>query len=141
MIPTPATLLAFDFGMRKIGVAVGQSVTKTAEPLTPLKAQDGIPEWDQIDALIKEWQVAALVVGLPLNMDGSEQHIMFAAQKFARRLEHKFKLPVFLNDERLTTKEAQRILVERNDRKTSVDSFAAVLILESWMREHSNELT
>lgn len=136
---TESTLLAFDFGMRKIGVAVGQSVTQTARPLHNIKAQDGIPNWDEIQSLIKEWHADGLVVGLPLNMDGTEQTILFAAKKFARRLGEKYKLPVYLSDERLTTKEAQRQLIERGDKKTPVDSFAAALILESWFREHYND--
>ena len=133
------TLLAFDFGMRKIGVAIGQSVTGTARPLHNIKAQDGIPNWEQIQSLIDDWHADALVVGLPLNMDGTEQNILYAAKKFARRLEANFKLPVYLKDERLTTKEAQRLLMEKGDKKTTVDSFAAALILESWFREHTND--
>lgn len=133
------TLLAFDFGMRKIGVAVGQSITGTARPLHNIKAQDGIPNWEHIQSLIDEWHANALVVGLPLNMDGTEQTILYAAKKFARRLETHFKLPVYLKDERLTTKEAQRLLSEKGDKKTAVDSFAAALILESWFREHKND--
>lgn len=130
-----ATLLCFDFGMRKIGVAVGQSVTKTAKALRNIKAQDGVPKWEQIGELINTWHADALVVGLPYNMDGTEQNISLAARKFAKRLEAKFQLTVHLKDERLTTKEAQSQLHEQGDKRTDVDSYAAALILESWLRE------
>lgn len=134
-------ILCFDFGMRKIGVAVGQSVTQSAKPLHNLKAQDGIPNWEQIQQLITEWHADALVVGLPYNMDGTLQDVSFAAKKFARRLETKFGLTVYLCDERLTTKEAQSLLQLTGDKKTAVDSLAAALILESWFREHDNDNT
>ncbi len=135
---TAQTVLCFDFGMRKIGVAIGQSVTKTARPLQNIKATDGIPNWDLIANLIAEWTADALVVGLPYNMDGSEQTITLAARKFARRLEAKFHLPVHMKDERLSTKEALAQLQAKNDKKTEVDSYAAALILESWLREQHN---
>jgi putative Holliday junction resolvase len=133
------TILCFDFGMSKIGVAIGQAITRTARPLQNIKAQDGIPSWEQIQQLIDEWAADALVVGLPYNMDGSLQDITFAARKFSRRLEAKFRLPVFLSDERLTTKEALSLLKDKGNKKTDLDSMAAVLILESWFREHSHD--
>ncbi|HAW77355.1 MAG TPA: Holliday junction resolvase RuvX, partial [Alteromonas australica] len=80
------TVLAFDFGTKSIGVAVGQEVTGTASPLAALKARDGIPDWQQIAALYEEWQPHLVVVGLPLNMDGSEQEMTQRAKKFANRL-------------------------------------------------------
>lgn len=135
----PSVLLGFDFGMRKIGVAVGQTVTATASPLPILKAQDGIPNWNEIAALITTWQAEACVVGMPYQLDGSMQDITYCAQKFARRLEAKFKLPTFLIDERLTTKAAEYELKQIDNHKPHVDSIAAVLILESWLREHSHE--
>ena len=129
-------LIGFDFGMRKIGMAVGQTVSCTAQPLPPLKAQDGIPAWDDIQTIIDEWGPNALVVGMPYAMDQSEQEITFAARKFARRLENKYHLPVHLVDERLTTREARDILQEQGSHARLVDSHAAALILESWLREH-----
>ena len=77
------TVLAFDYGLKSIGVAVGQSMTGTATMLKALKAQDGIPNWDLIEALIKEWQPQLLVVGLPLNMDGTEQPFTARVHKLA----------------------------------------------------------
>ncbi len=139
MPKSPSVLLGFDFGMRKIGVAIGQIISATASPLPILKAQDGIPDWDKIKALITSWQAEAFVVGMPYQLDGSMQDITYCAQKFARRLETKFKLPTFLVDERLTTKAAEYELKQNDKHKTNVDSIAAVLILESWLREHTHE--
>ena len=104
---TPQLLLGFDFGTKQIGVAVGQIITQQARELCNLKARDGIPNWEQIEALIKEWQPDALVVGLPLNMDGSPSDMCVRAEKFARRLNGRFNLPVHTHDERLTTFEAK----------------------------------
>ncbi|MEX2326244.1 MAG: Holliday junction resolvase RuvX, partial [Pseudomonadales bacterium] len=99
--------MGFDFGMSRIGVAVGQSVTGTANPLTVLSARNGIPDWSQIENLISEWQPAVLVVGLPLNMDGTNSDMSDRARKFARRLAGRFNLPTTTMDERLTTREAK----------------------------------
>lgn len=131
----PKVLLAFDFGMRRIGVAVGQSLTNSATPLATLPAKDGIPSWETIKNLIETWQADALIVGIPYNMDGSEQDITKAARKFLRRL-HRYHLPTYEVDERLTTVEARNQLYAKNLRAAdikNVDSFAAKLILESWL--------
>ena len=130
------TLLAFDFGTKSIGVAVGQPLTGTARPLAALKAQDGVPNWEQIERLLKEWQPHQVVVGLPLNMDGSEQPLTARARKFANRLHGRFGIQVVLHDERLSTVEARADLFARGGYKAltkgSVDSLSAVIILESW---------
>lgn len=130
------TMLAFDYGTKSIGVAVGQQITGTASPLAALKATDGIPNWDQIEQLLKEWQPAQLVVGLPTNMDGTDQAITLRARKFSKRLFGRFKLPVITHDERLTTVEARERLFElggyKKLTKGKIDSVSAVLILESW---------
>lgn len=134
------TLLAFDFGTKSIGVAIGQQLTGTARPLTALKAQDGIPDWNKIEALLKEWQPDRVVVGLPLNMDGTEQPLTARARKFANRLHGRFGVQVDLHDERLSTVEARAELFERGGfralSKGSVDSLSAVIILESWFENH-----
>ncbi|MBC3767665.1 Holliday junction resolvase RuvX [Neptunicella marina] len=131
------TYLGFDYGSRSIGVAVGQEITGTAAPLNALKADEGVPDWNLIEKLIEEWQPHALVVGLPLNMDGTEQNTTVAAQKFANRLNGRFKLKVHGCDERLTTADAKARLFElggfKKLTKGKVDSVSACLILESWM--------
>ncbi|MCT2386099.1 Holliday junction resolvase RuvX [Erwinia pyrifoliae] len=134
------TLMAFDFGTKSIGVAIGQQLTGTARPMNALKAQDGIPDWNRIEALLKEWQPDRLVVGLPLNMDGSEQPLTVRARKFANRLHGRFGVQVDLHDERLSTVEARAELFERGGfralSKGNVDSLSAVIILESWFENH-----
>ncbi|KOC93503.1 Holliday junction resolvase [Winslowiella iniecta] len=134
------TMLSFDFGTKSIGVAVGQQLTGTARPLTAIKAQDGIPDWNLIERLLKEWQPDLVVVGLPLNMDGTEQPLTARARKFANRLHGRFGVPVELHDERLSTVEARADLFARGGfralTKGSVDSLSAVIILESWFENH-----
>ncbi|QOL16023.1 Holliday junction resolvase RuvX [Dickeya dianthicola] len=133
------TLLAFDFGTRSIGVAIGQEITGTARPLTSLKAQDGVPDWQKVEKLLSEWQPALIIVGLPLNMDGTEQPLTARARKFAQRLHGRFGVKVDLHDERLSTVEARADLFERGGfralDKGSVDAASAVIILESWFEQ------
>ena len=126
---------AFDFGLKHIGVAVGQSLLRTAEPIAVIKAKDGRPSWDKLGALIAQWQPDFLLVGLPLNMDGSESEMSTRARKFAKRLHGRYGLKIELCDERLSSFEAKSNRHERQgDRKQAltVDAEAAQLILESW---------
>lgn len=136
----PRLLLGFDYGSKQIGVAVGQVITGQARELCILKAQNGVPDWQKVEALIKEWQPDAIVVGLPLNMDGSKSEMSDRAEKFARRLNGRFNLPVHTHDERLTTYEAkgQRLQQGQNSgyRERPVDALAAALLLQGWLEEH-----
>lgn len=136
----PRLLLGFDYGSKQIGVAVGQVITGQARELCILKAQNGVPDWQKVEALIKEWQPDAIVVGLPLNMDGSKSEMSERAEKFARRLNGRFNLPVHTHDERLTTYEAkgQRLQQGQNSgyRERPVDALAAALLLQGWLEEH-----
>lgn len=136
-------IIAFDFGVKSIGVAIGQRITATGSPLPALKAVNGIPNWDTLDALFKEWQPTDVVVGYPTNMDGSEQLVTARAKKFGKRLYNRFKLPVHGHDERLTTVEAKERLFElggfKKLTKGKVDSVSAVLILESWFEAQYGE--
>ncbi len=129
-------VLAFDFGMSRIGVATGQSITNTASPLSPIAARDGAPDWGIIASLIAEWSPDALVIGIPLNFDGTISDMAHRARKFANRLNERFKIPCFLMDERLSTAEAKEIHFAAggsdNFKEESVDGIAAQLILESW---------
>ena len=131
------TLLAFDLGEKRTGVAIGQTISGTARPLQTLATRDGAQDFDAIEKLIQEYQVDALVVGLPLNMDGSEQLMTRRAEKFARRLEGRFHLPVHLVDERLSSWEAEQ--GQENsipDKKTGIDARAACIILTDWMQQN-----
>ncbi|WP_163932728.1 Holliday junction resolvase RuvX [Paraferrimonas sp. SM1919] len=131
-----ATYLGFDFGTKSIGIAVGQTVTGTASPLAAVKANDGIPNWDVIGKAIKEWQPESLIIGLPLNMDGTEQELTKRAKKFANRLHGRFGVPIIMQDERLTTTDAKARLFElggfKKLQKDQIDSVSAVLIIESY---------
>ncbi|MFZ5561662.1 MAG: Holliday junction resolvase RuvX [Pseudomonadota bacterium] len=132
-------VLAFDFGTKRIGVATGQAVTGTAAPLPPVPARDGLPAWDRLDALLAEWTPEALVVGLPLNMDDSESELSRLARKFARRLAARYRLPVFMCDERLSSHAARGLLrdvqARRRGKLPALDSTAAVLIAEAWLAD------
>ncbi len=134
-------LLGLDYGTKQIGVAVGQAITGQARELCVLKAQNGVPDWSQIERLVKEWQPDAMVVGLPLNMDGTPSEMSERAAKFARRLHGRFNLPVHTHDERLTTFEAKghRLAQGQRDgyRQRPVDALAAALLLEGWLTEHA----
>ncbi|MDH3325295.1 MAG: Holliday junction resolvase RuvX [Gammaproteobacteria bacterium] len=134
------SVLAFDFGLKRIGVAVGQSITKTAQPLPLLNAENGAPQWEQVQQLIDQWQPQLLVVGVPVHMDGTEQDLTRFAKRFGNRLHGRFYLPVEWVDERLTSYEAESILDDLNYKqsndKIGVDSVSAMLILEQYFREH-----
>jgi putative Holliday junction resolvase len=125
-------VLAFDYGLRRIGVAVGNRVTGTARALAPLAARDGAPRWEQVENLIAEWRPALLLIGLPLNMDGTPSDMSARAERFARRLHGRFGLRCELMDERLSSFEARGLLAAERS-PASTDSVAACLILESWL--------
>ena len=135
-------LLGFDFGVRSIGVAVGNRLTGTATPCGAVSAEEGRPDWTALDALLNEWRPDALVVGLPLNMDDSESPLCDAARRFSRRLSARYHLPAFMVDERLSTREASGRLDGtpagargRPRSKADNDAAAACLILETWLQE------
>jgi putative Holliday junction resolvase len=129
-------VLAFDFGAKRIGVAVGNELLQSARELTPLTARDGIPDWHVVTRLLAEWQPDLLVVGLPLHMDGSESEMSVRARKFGNRLHGRYRKPCYMVDERGSTREAKQIAHEAGHkgdyRADSVDGIAAVLILEGW---------
>lgn len=137
----PRLVLGFDYGLRQIGVAVGQGITQQARELCVLKAQEGIPNWQQIENLLKEWQPEVLIVGLPLNMDGTASEMSARAEKFARRLHGRFHLPVYTHDERLSSYEAKGEYLKkgygRDYHKNPVDALAAALIVESWLQNYN----
>ena len=128
--------LGFDFGTHKIGIAVGQTVTGTANPLTTLSYIKSKPDWDGIERIINEWKPDILVVGLPYQMDDQEAELAKRAKRFARQLEGRYKLPVEMIDERLTSREAMNRLGKKTAKDvTLVDSMAAKLILETWLNQ------
>lgn len=130
-------LLGFDFGSKRIGVAVGQEITGTARELVTLNNRNGAPDWEAISRLLEQWQPDALVVGLPLNLDGTEHEVSRMAKRFGNRLRGRYNLPVFTIDERLSSSEAEALLTEQGRfDKADVDKMAARLILESWLADN-----
>jgi putative holliday junction resolvase len=126
-MPDKGTILAFDFGLKRIGVAVGERELRTAHPL------QAVSDFSQIHKLVEEWKPAGLVVGLPTSARGEPHKMTRQAEDFARRLERRFKLPVARVDERFTSVEAEQRL--RGLKKKAVDSVAAQLILEQYFDE------
>ena len=133
---SPATVLAFDFGARRIGVAVGNTLTRVAQPLTTLDCDRDNERFAAIAALLDEWQPDMLVVGIPVHADGAAHAMTAQARRFARELVERFRLPVKLADERWTTQLAQTALDEAGagGRKGRAirDQVAAQMILQGW---------
>ncbi|MEQ8288571.1 MAG: Holliday junction resolvase RuvX [Gammaproteobacteria bacterium] len=128
------TLLCFDLGQKRIGIAVGQTVTKTATPLETIAVKNNKPDWPRIGELIDEWQPDRLIVGYPLQMDDGRQPMTEMSERFVRQLDGRYHLPVDVIDERLSSYEArQRIKSTRN-----VDPVAAQAILETWFEENQD---
>ncbi len=124
----PETVLAIDFGLKHFGLAVGQTVSRTATPLSAIAARDGVPDWRQLDAAVGEWRPHRLLVGLPLNMDGTVSEMAERARRFAAVLRNRHAQPVELIDERLSTREAKRLQPDGDSH-----SVAAALIAETWL--------
>lgn len=135
--------LGFDYGTQKMGVAVGQLLTCTASPLAMLYLVKEEIDWVRIAALIKEWRPFALVVGIPVYMDDKPQWITEKATHFALELKKRFQVPVYVTDERLTSKEARSQIFESGGykalKKSAIDSLAAKLILEQWLQQFNSE--
>jgi putative Holliday junction resolvase len=133
-------ILAFDFGEKKIGVAVGNSITKTARPLETIRKIKKIERNQIIDRLLKEWGPSLLVVGLPLNEDGTESRLTGLAKTFAEKIQNRFKIDTVMVDERYTSVEAKLLIREstKNITKGSklIDQVAAKIILESYFEKY-----
>ncbi len=139
MLDRAQTIMAFDFGTQKMGIAVGQQLIENSQALALFPMKDGIPNWENLLKIIKEWQPHLFLVGLPLNMDDSESDLSTRARKFARRLRHQTNITTWMVDERLSTREARETLEsyqqQGQSKRLSADSIAAALLIESWYRE------
>lgn len=122
-------VLGFDFGLRRIGVAVGQTVTQTASPEAIVKSRDGKPDWEHITQLFENWKPSAIVVGLPMRLDGTEQALTQPARKFGQRLSGRYHCPVFYIEEQLSSIAAE----DRQLKQQHIDDHAAQIILENWL--------
>lgn len=128
-------VLGFDFGLKRIGVAVGQTVTQTASPETIVNSRDGKPDWEHITQLFEKWQPVAIVVGLPLRLNGEEQATTQPARKFGQRLSGRYgNKPLFFVEEQLTSIEAENRMKGRIEH---VDDHAAQILLENWLQSQT----
>jgi putative Holliday junction resolvase len=137
---TPETILAFDFGLRRIGIAVGQDVTASANPLAAIRNSDAGPDWQAIETLVGEWRPSRLIVGMPLHEDGSPSEIGVSVKAFIAELA-RFEVPVEQVDERYSSLEAHELLKSERAaglrgriNKEEIDSAAAALIAERWLK-------
>ena len=138
MLDQTAFILAIDFGLTNIGVAVGQKVTNTASELTTLKAKNGHPNWTEVRELVKAYSPSLLLVGYPLNMDGSESEMSKRVQKFAAKLERETNTSAKLIDERLSTKEAKSLAENRGlkNNRIKIHERSACLIAQTWLDDN-----
>ncbi len=134
------TYLGFDYGMQRIGVAVGQSITGTSRSLITIKCNNGAPDWEHITKLLDEWKPDALIIGVPLHMDGTEQEMTKNAKRFARRLEGRYNIQAFTVDERLSSRKAEELIAKRRaagiskrSKTGDCDKIAAQIILQDWL--------
>jgi putative holliday junction resolvase len=140
-VPSPQTILGFDFGTLRIGVACGNTLTQSARPIRTLACADA-PPWDDIAALVAEFAPSQFVVGLPYNMDGTETALTPRVRQFAQDLSQRFQLPVALVDERLSSRAAEAELREARSQgrmrkrvtRGDVDMTAAKVLVEQWLR-------
>ncbi|WMY96357.1 MAG: Holliday junction resolvase RuvX [Arsenophonus sp.] len=133
------TIIAFDFGTISIGIAIGEEIIAIAHPLTTLTTKNGHPNWLDIEKILQEWNPKLAIVGLPLNMDGTEQTTSKQARKFANFLNLRFNIKVILYDERLTTTEARAYLFNIGGykalNKSKIDALSAFIILKNWLEK------
>ncbi len=136
-------VLGFDFGEKRIGVASGQSITRSANPITTLNAINNKPDWKAIEDLIKEWKPDALIVGLPFYLDGTKSEMTLRAEKFSRQLDGRFHLPVHTHNEALSSFEAEQFLQnqpqgkKKQHNKPDIDKLAAAIIVQSWLEQNT----
>ena len=129
------TVLAFDFGLKQIGIAFGQTITNQSTGIKIIKAKNGVPNWDEIKTIVEEWNPTTLVVGLPINMDDSESEMSRLAKTFAKNLKSRSHINVKMVDERLSSREAKNKAREASKSldTTKTDHIAAALILQSFL--------
>ena len=132
-------VLGFDFGDKRIGIASGQTISCNATPLTTLSAINNKPDWKGIEKIIAEWQPDALIIGLPLYLDGSKSDMTARAEKFSRQLEGRFHLPIFTHNEALSSFEAEQFLQTKKTQhnKPDIDKIAAAIIVQSWLEQNT----
>ena len=136
------TVIGFDYGTSWIGIAVGQTLTAQASPLSAIKSFKRSPNWEAISLLLSEWKPQKLIVGLPTSDYSETKYMTDKASRFSRQLHGRFHIDTQLIDERLTTREAYTMAIASGKRKnkSEIDSLSAVLITETWLREYQRQL-
>jgi len=136
------TVIGFDYGTSWIGIAVGQTLTAQARPLSAIKSFKRSPNWEAISLILSEWKPQKLIVGLPTSDYSETKYMTDKASRFSRQLHGRFHIDTQLIDERLTTREAYTIAIASGKRKSKsgIDSLSAVLITETWLREYQRQL-
>lgn len=136
---TAGVVLGFDYGERRIGIATGQTITRSATPLTTLNAVNNQPDWAGIQQLIEEWRPDALIVGIPSHLDGTASEVTARAERFSRQLHGRFNLPVHCVNENLTSFEAEQYLQQNKKigqhNKQEIDRMAAAIIVQTWLNQ------
>ena len=137
MFQGSGVVLSFDYGLRNIGIAIGQSITKSASTFYAIKAKEGVPDWIKLDSIIDEWEPSLFIVGDPFNMDGTKSEFQKKIAKFSAELKKRYEIELHMIDERLTSKEAKERIKDKADGiKDSANkhSISAQIILEDWFR-------
>lgn len=138
---TITTVLGFDYGERRIGIAVGQTITGHASPLETITAINQKPDWTKIQKIIQEWRPDALIIGIPYHLDGKPSEMTEKAERFGRQLEGRFNLPVKTVNETLSSYEAEQELQKKvkisQHNKQEIDKMSAAIIVQSWLEQNS----
>ena len=137
MVKDSGAVIAFDYGLRNIGIAIGQNITKSSSTFYAIKAKEGTPDWVKLDSIVEEWDPSLFIVGDPFNMDGTKSEFQKKIAKFSTDLKKRYEIELHMMDERLTTKEAKERIQERPEgTKDSANkhSISAQIILEDWFR-------
>ena len=139
------TVMGFDYGKTRIGIAIMNTLTGIPTPQSTITARDGAPDWTAISRCLNEWKPARLVVGMPRKLDGSDSAMQEPIERFIRQLAGRYNLPVDVVSEQLSSREAEQRLKQarqagrkRKIRKDEIDQVAATIILESWMQEYAH---
>lgn len=144
MMCEPYTVMGFDYGHKRIGVAIGQTLTGTAQPLTTIHVQTQGSEWESLNTLIQEWRPQGLVVGFPQQADGSDSKVIKAIRRFCQQLQQRYQLPIYTVDETLSSvvaaericsrlRKKSRASTNATKREQNLDAIAAQVILETWL--------
>ena len=137
MVKESGVVMAFDYGLRNIGIAIGQNITKSASTFYAIKAKEGVPDWIKLDSIVEEWEPGLFIVGDAFNMDGTKSEFQKKIVKFTTELKKRYEIEFQMMDERLTTKEAKERIQNKPDgikESANKHSISAQIILEDWFR-------